>query len=65
MGMILNFLRVPSAQLADFKADTHLLETFVYKVDNYGIPQYLDLDKSWGGLLYVMTGQTMEDMDQS
>lgn len=56
MGMILNLFRIHQDQLDTFLADSTLLDGLL---SNDEIPSnYLDLCKSWDGLIFLLTGGT-------
>lgn len=60
MSMIGNFLRVTPAELTSFLNDSSLLEENVYEEESEnGNPNLTDIDKSWDGILYLLTGETM------
>lgn len=62
MSMIGNFLRVSTVQLESFLKDSSLLEELVYEDESEnGNPNLTDIDKSWDGILYLLTGETMRD----
>lgn len=65
MGMTLHFVRVSERTLKSFKIDSQLFADFLEDDDNYESPTWLDIGKSWGGLLYILTGQTIEELDTS
>ncbi|MDV6167457.1 YfbM family protein [Flavobacterium sp. DG1-102-2] len=57
MGMIFNIVRVSKEELKDCLRDTFL---FDYKLDaifnNENDDAWVDIDKSWGGILFMLTG---------
>jgi hypothetical protein len=62
MSMIANLLRVTKADLDAYLNDSSLLEESVYndEVDN---PNLVDLDKSWDGILFLLTGQNVANTE--
>lgn len=62
MSMIGNFLRVSETELNSYLADSSLLEKRVYtdEMEEHD-PQLLDIDKSWEGILFLLTGQGAEN----
>lgn len=62
MSMIGNFLRVSETTLKSYLADSSLLEKRVYNDETEERdPQRLDIDKSWEGILFLLTGQGGEN----
>jgi len=61
MSMVANFLRVPPSQLEAFKADSELLAEHLYNQDLSDDPTFLDIDKSWDGIAFLLTGQNAEN----
>lgn len=64
MSMMGNLLRVTRTELEDYLKDSSLLESRLY--DNESDeedPKLADLDKSWEGILFLLTGQSLETMD--
>lgn len=59
MGMIGNVIRVSQSDLNDFLNNSEILESKIYKEDNYGAEWFLDLDKSWDGINYILTGKRL------
>ncbi len=64
MGMIGNLLRISTKELEDFLADSTLLEERIYSEtdDMSGKENYLDLNKSWEGLFYIITGYPLAEL---
>ena len=60
MGMISNFLRVDSNMLESFRADSRLLENRIYSDEIDDDPDFIDIDKSWDGIIFLLTGQNVE-----
>jgi len=64
MSMIFNFLPVSSEQLKIYLNDSSLLEAAIYEEDDEREPlDITDIDKSWNGILYLLTGKSIEDND--
>ena len=64
MSMIGNFLRVTKTQLEDYLKDSTLLETRIYDEESDDEdPNLVDIDKSWEGILFLLTGQNLETID--
>lgn len=60
MGMIANFLRVSESELNDYLKDSSLLEGNIYSDEENS--NLTDIDKSWGGILFLLTGQGLEEL---
>lgn len=61
MGMIANFLRVSESELNDYLKDSSLLEDNIYNDEENS--NLTDIDKSWGGILFLLTGQGVEELE--
>lgn len=61
MGMIANFLRVSESELNDYLKDSSLLADNIYSDEEN--TNLTDIDKSWGGILFLLTGQGLEELD--
>ncbi len=61
MGMIANFLRVSESELNDYLKDSSLLEDNIYSDEENS--NLADIDKSWGGILFLLTGQGLEELE--
>lgn len=57
MSMIGNLLRVKNSELEEYLKDSSLLEDRIYnnEAENENL---VDLDKSWDGILFLLTGQS-------
>jgi hypothetical protein len=62
MSMIANLLRVTKADLDAYLNDSSLLEESVYN-DEVENPNLVDLDKSWDGILFLLTGQNVANTE--
>lgn len=56
-GMIGNLIRVSQAELEEFKEDSSRLEEKLSREGSYQANWFLDLDKSWEGIQYILTGK--------
>lgn len=64
MGMIGNLLRVTKAQLSAYLLDSSLLLDNIYLEETEeGNPNLEDIDKSWNGIIFLLTGQNLDDSD--
>jgi hypothetical protein len=61
MGMIANFLRVSESELNDYLKDSSLLADNIYSDEENS--NLTDIDKSWGGILFLLTGQGLEELE--
>ena len=58
MGMVACFTSVSEETLARLREDEDLIEEFLYPDDGDSEPDnYIDLDKAWHGLHYLLTGE--------
>jgi hypothetical protein len=66
MGMIGNLLRVTKVQLDDYLKDSSLLESNIYNEEtDDGNPNLVNIDKSWNGIIFLLTGQGIANADHS
>ena len=63
MGMIGNLIRVSNDELNQFKQNSELLEEKVYSDDSCDQEWYLDLDKSWEAIHYLMNGKSVAETE--
>jgi hypothetical protein len=63
MGMIGYLLRIPNSELEAFLDDSSLLENKINGLGND--PCFLDVDKAWAGIFYLLTDCAMEDIDEA
>jgi len=61
MGMIQSYLRVDNETLNTIIEDSRRLEDLVFKQDNTNNENFLDLDKAWEGVFFIITGQSFAD----
>lgn len=64
MGMVGNLLRVTNDELQAYLKDSSLLEERVYNDESEEEdPNLIDIDKSWEGILFLLTGQNLETLN--
>jgi hypothetical protein len=63
MSMIGNLLRVTKAELESYLLDSSLLEDRIYNEEAGGNPSLIDIDKSWEGILFLLTGQNLATLN--
>ena len=57
MGMVACFTSLPSGALQDLKEHPDRIEEYLYPDDGESEPpNYIDLDKAWHGIHYLLTG---------
>ncbi|MEO7047960.1 MAG: YfbM family protein [Ferruginibacter sp.] len=62
--MIGNLLRVTNTELEKYLKDSSLLENRIYEDESEDEdPNLIDIDKSWEGILFLLTGQNLETID--
>ncbi|TSE08495.1 YfbM family protein [Aquimarina algiphila] len=64
MGMIGNIVRVSQNELNTFLENSELFENKIYSEENYDAEWNLDLDKSWEGIQYLLTGKGMAELEE-
>ena len=64
MGMIGNVIRVSQEELNDFLNNSETLEHKIYTNENYEAEWFLDLDKSWDGINYILTGEIIGGLEK-
>ena len=62
MGMIGYFLRVTKPELDEYLKDSSLLEDLIDSYDE-GDEKLVDIDRSWEGIIFLLTGQCLADAD--
>src|SRR5687768_16999207 len=65
MSMIGNLFRVTTKDLEEILKDSSLLENKVYSEESVNLEDLLDLDKSWEGIFYLLTGCGIDDIEQA
>lgn len=61
MSMIGNLLRVTKTELEEYLKDSSLLENRIYREDDVEDPNLVDIDKSWAGIIFLLTGQNFDN----
>ena len=61
MGMIANFLRVSEKELGEYKMNSEELEDRFHSIEIYDDPNFIDIDKSWQGIIFLLTGQNLQN----
>ena len=61
--MIGNLLRVKLTDLEAYLIDSSLLEDFIYNDDEADQTNLIDIDKAWEGILYLLTGQSLAEVN--
>lgn len=59
--MIQSYLRVDNETLNNFIGDSSRLEDIVFKQNNTDNENFLDLDKAWEGVFFLITGQSLAE----
>ncbi|MCG2613776.1 YfbM family protein [Terrimonas sp. NA20] len=62
MSMIFNILRVSEAELDSYLKDSSRLEERLDSIEE-GDASLVDIDQSWEGILFLLTGQNLEQLD--
>ena len=63
--MIGNIARVTTEELNSFRSDSSLLEQKLDSENIYEAKWFLDIDKAWEGIQFVLTGTGMAEFDLS
>ena len=63
MGMIFHILRASEEQLQAYLADSATLEARIYGAEDDPEAAPVDLDKSWDGILFLLTGHGISNAD--
>lgn len=63
--MIGNYLRVTRAELEAYLADSSKLEDRIYNEANPVDSNLIDVDKSWEGLFFLLTGKSLATADEA
>jgi len=64
MGMIGNVIRVSERDLLKFLNDSKLLEDKIYSEEADTADWYLDLDKSWQAIQFILTGKSLDELGE-
>jgi hypothetical protein len=59
MGMVGNLLRVSKTELDNYLVDSSQLEERIYREEEEPDNSLVDLDKSWDGIIFLLTGQSL------
>jgi len=59
--MIGNLLRVAESELEEYLKDSSLLEDRIYGESKTADESLVDIDKSWDGIIFLLTGQNIEN----
>jgi hypothetical protein len=65
MSMIGVLVRVTKDQLTSFLQESSLFEEFIDSEEVSNSERYLDIDKSWEAIFYLLTGHTIDTVDQA
>lgn len=65
MSMINCLLRVSNDELESFLDDSSLLEDIFYSEEEGENPNLIDIDKAWDGIIYLLTGNCIQNLDMS
>ncbi|MCB9261285.1 MAG: YfbM family protein [Flavobacteriales bacterium] len=61
--MIGNLLRVSNAELEEYINDSSKLYGRIYNDKGYEDPKLTDVEKAWAGILFLLTGKNIDDLD--
>jgi len=65
MGMIGNYLRVSNEELEAYLKNSSELEDRIYKDDAEGDDNLIDIEKSWDGIFFLLTGKSISTFDEA
>ena len=65
MSMICYLVRVPAGMLELFRKKSSLFESYLDSEDIDKNGHRLDLDKSWDALNYLLTGHTLDTIEEA
>jgi len=65
MSMIGNYLRVTKEELEEYLAYSSKLENRVYNESDPADKNLIDVDKSWEGLFFLLTGKSLSTADEA
>lgn len=63
MGMVGNFLRVTNEELEEYLNDSSKLDERLDQEYGNEESKVVDIDKSWEGILFLLTGQNCENLE--
>lgn len=61
MGMVVTFLRISDQELETYKKNSQLLEDRIYSDEIDDDPNFIEIEKSWDGIIYLLTGKGAAD----
>lgn len=64
MGMICTLRRISKAKLDEYLENSHLMEEEFFSNEVTEIP-LLDIDKSWDGIIFLLTGATFNEASEN
>lgn len=65
MGMTANYLRVTKEELEEYLKDSSKLEIRIYGNGTHDPKTRMDVDKSWEGLFFMLTGKSLATADEA
>lgn len=63
MSMTGNLFRVSNTELNNYLKDSYQLEEAIYSDDEQEKPNLIDIDKAWDGIIFLLTGKSVEEAD--
>ncbi len=61
MGMTVSFLRVTEKEIEAYKKNSEKFENRFFSEERSEDPDFLDIDKSWDGIIFLLTGQSVQN----
>lgn len=61
--MVGNYLRVSQSELEEYLNDSGKLEDRIYDENNKSDKNYIDVDKSWNGIFFLLTGKSLSNIE--
>ncbi len=65
MGMIANYIRVSESELEEYINSSDKLEKLFNNGEAQVSANFLDLDKAWEGLFFLLTGESLATSDEA
>ena len=65
MGMIGNLVRVSNERLENFKTNSAELEKLVYSEESVSAPWYMDLDKTWEAIHFILSRKSLAESEMN
>jgi hypothetical protein len=65
MGMIGNYLRVSQYELEEYLSDSSKLEKKIYENNIGNDANHIDIEKSWNGIFFLLTGKSLSNIDEA